>query len=161
MEKSNQETYLGDAVDKSGKIRANLKGMAPYFSTQNPGIISPEQLQQLVMTINPQLFLETLLCEIRGTTIKYCATKKKIKNEAKNLALHRLEVAEEASDAQPGSLELLDALVQAKTDVDTFEKNGALIRARMTWHIEGGNLAVISATWRILMHYKSKGKGCK
>ena len=35
-----------------------------FFSTA-----TPEQLQQLVMTINPKLFLEVLLCEIRGTTI--------------------------------------------------------------------------------------------
>jgi exonuclease III len=101
---------------------------------------TPEQLQQLLYTIDPQLFLETLLCEIRGTTIQYCAIQKKIKNEAKNLALHCLELAEEASDAQPGSQELLNALNEAKTEVDNFEKNeakGALIRARLNWQIDG------------------------
>ena len=45
---------------------------------------SPEQLQDITLNINPQLFLETLLMEIRGKTIEYCATKKRRKNEAMN-----------------------------------------------------------------------------
>ena len=55
---------------------------------------TPEQLQTLKFTINPQLFLETLLLQIRGTAIEYSAIKKRQKNEALNLALHRLEMAE-------------------------------------------------------------------
>ena len=53
-------------------------------------LASPEQLQETVFNINPQLFLETLLFEIRGKTIEYCATKQKLKKAALNLALHRL-----------------------------------------------------------------------
>ena len=38
---------------------------------------TPETLQSLEITINPELFLDTLLMEIRGATIKFSATKKK------------------------------------------------------------------------------------
>ena len=55
---------------------------------------NPEQLQELLFTINPQLFLETLLFEIRGTTIAYGAAKKREKNELFKLAIYRLESAE-------------------------------------------------------------------
>ena len=49
---------------------------------------SPEELQNVICTIDPQLFLESLLLEIRGKTISYCAWKKKSKNAAQNLAIH-------------------------------------------------------------------------
>ena len=131
------------------KVIETIKRVTQQYSEDiyNPEFFqsaTPEQLQHLTLTIDPQLFLETLLCEIRGSTIQYCATKKKMKNEVKNLALHRLEIAEEASDAQPGSEELLEKLNEAKMEVDKFEKmeaEGAQTRARTTWHIEGEKLS--------------------
>ena len=101
---------------------------------------TPEQLQELIYTIDPKLFMETLLFEIRGTTIQYCAIQKRQKNEAKNLALHRLESAEIASDRTPDSIELLKQLNEAKNEVEEFEKKeaeGALMRARLRWQLEG------------------------
>ena len=37
---------------------------------------TPETLQSLPLEINPELFLDTLLMEIRGVTISYSAQKK-------------------------------------------------------------------------------------
>ena len=127
------------------KVKETIKNVVQQYAEDcyNPDffqIATPEQLQETTSTLNPQLFLETLMMEIRGTTIQYCATKKKIKNAAKNLALHRLEVAEEASDSQPNCRELLEKLNEAKKDVEIFEKTeaeGALVRARALWQIEG------------------------
>ena len=107
----------------------------------NPDFFSyatPEQLQDLTYTIDPQLFLETLLFEIRGTTIQYCSLKKREKNEIMNLALHRLEAAEIQSDSQPSNVKLLEELNSAKKEVETFEKSeaeGALVRARVRWQL--------------------------
>ena len=75
---------------------------------------TPEQLQELTFTINPQLFLETLLLEIRGNTIQFCARTKKSKNESQKLAIHRLELAEIASDGQPSNTDLKIELENAK-----------------------------------------------
>ena len=101
---------------------------------------TPEEQQNLVFTINPQLFLETMLLEIRGKTIGYCAWKKKSKNAAQSLALHRLEEAEIASDRQPGSSDLKEQLDLARDEVDKFSKQeaeAAECRARLRWKVEG------------------------
>ena len=101
---------------------------------------SPEQLQSLVLTINPQLFLECLLLEIRGKTISYCAWKKKCKNGAQNLALHRLELAEVNSDREPDNEGLRRHLDQAREEVENFNKQeaeGAQCRARAQWQVDG------------------------
>ena len=101
---------------------------------------TPEQLQSLTLTISPQLFLETLLLEVRGKTIGYCAWKKKSKNAAQNLALHRLELAEIASDKQPTSDDLKRELDLARDEVHEFTKKeaeAAECRARIKWQVDG------------------------
>ena len=90
--------------------------------------------------IDPQLFLEALLLEIRGKTISYCAWKKKCKNAAQSLALHQLELAEIASDKQPNSEDLLRELDKAREEVNKLaqkEAEGAECRARVKWQVEG------------------------
>ena len=86
---------------------------------------TPEQLQELTFTINPQLFLETLLLEIRGNTIQFCARTKKSKNESQKLAIHRLELAEIASDGQPSNTDLKIELENAKRTVEDYAKQNA------------------------------------
>ena len=101
---------------------------------------TPEQLQDIVCTIDPQLFLEALLLEIRGKTISYCAWKKKCKNAAQSLALHQLELAEIASDKQPTSEDLQRELDRAREEVNKLaqkEAEGAECRARIKWQVEG------------------------
>ena len=109
----------------------------------NPAFLitaSPEQLQSLILTINPQLFLECLILEIRGKTISYCAWKKKCKNGAQNLALHKLELAEVASDREPDSDDLRRQLDMARQEVERFnsqDAEGAQCRARTQWQVDG------------------------
>ena len=101
---------------------------------------TPEQLQTVICTINPQLFFECVLLEIRGKTIGYCAWKKKSKNGAQNLALHRLELAEINSDKQPNSDDLKRQLDLAREEVEEFtrkEAEGMQCRARVQWQVEG------------------------
>ena len=101
---------------------------------------TPEQLQSIVCTINPQLLLECLLLEIRGKTISYCAWKKKSRNAAQTLALQRLEMAEIMSDKEPDNDQLRVELDTAKQEVEEFncrEAEGMQCRARVQWHVEG------------------------
>ena len=101
---------------------------------------TPEQLQSVILTIDPQLFLECLLLEIRGKTISYCAWQKKVKNGAHNLALHRLEMAELTSDQDPSNADLKRQLEVAREEVEDFNKNkaeGAMCRARINWQVHG------------------------
>ena len=101
---------------------------------------TPEQLQMVVSTIDPQLFLEVLLFEIRGKTISHCAWKKKCKNGAQNLALHRLQLAEIDSDREPDNRELRRQLDIAREEVENHNRQaaeGAQLRAKTQWHVEG------------------------
>ena len=101
---------------------------------------TPEQLQTVTLTINPQLFLECLLLEIRGKTISYCAWQKKVKNGAHNLALHRLEMAELTSDRDPSNADLKRQMDMAREEVEEFSKKkaeGAMCRARINWQVHG------------------------
>ena len=109
----------------------------------NPAFLntaSPEQLQSLILTINPQLFLECLILEIRGKTISYCAWRKKCKNGAQNLALQKLELAEVLSDREPDNDDLRRQLDMARQEVERFnnqEAEGAQCRARTQWQVDG------------------------
>ena len=102
--------------------------------------MTPEQQQKIVLSINPQLFLETLLLEIRGKTIGYCAWKKRNGQAAQHLAAHRLELLEISSDKQPDNLELQKQLQTARDEVNTYVQesaDAAQVRARVKWHLEG------------------------
>ena len=102
--------------------------------------MSPEEQQNILLTINPQLFLEALLLEIRGKTISYCAWRKKCNTTAYTLAVHRLELLEIASDKQPSSETLKQQLEQARLEVQNFtqrDTEAAAVRARVNWRIDG------------------------
>ena len=103
-------------------------------------IMKPEEQQKLILTINPQLFLETLLLEIRGKTIGYCSWKKKRCQNDLNIALHKLEVAERASDLHSDDELLKENFEGAKMEVQRFlqkETEAARFRSRVKWQIEG------------------------
>ena len=102
--------------------------------------MNPEEQQNILLTINPQLFLEALLLEIRGKTISYCAWKKKCNTTAYTLAVHRLESLEIASDKQPNNKTLKQQLEQARIEVHNFAQKkteAAAVRARLNWRLDG------------------------
>ena len=102
--------------------------------------MSPEEQQNIVLNIDPQLFLECLLLEIRGKTIGYCAWQKKNKLESKRLATQRLELLEKASDRDPVNEKNKHQLEVAKEEVYRFiqqETEAAACRARAQWQIDG------------------------
>ena len=60
----------------------------PVYKTENIGNISNDIIQ---FTINDQLFLETLLMEIRGKTISYSSYKKKERDKREREIINRLK----------------------------------------------------------------------
>ena len=62
---------------------------------------TPESLQTLNPEINPELFLDTLLMEIRGATIKYCSEKKKRRKLNEQLLMSDIELLEKQVQNNP------------------------------------------------------------
>ena len=104
---------------------------------------SPQSLQYVNLKINPQIFLDILLMEIRGVTITYSARKKRERRENEILLMHDIEkleikVAEEVNNE---SFQAINAQIQAKKieleEIYSFQAQGAYIRARARQKIEG------------------------
>ena len=93
-----------------------------------------ENEQNLEFQISDQLFLETLLMEIRGKTISYSSYKKK----QNNLREHNLEnEIKHLEEEEPLDLEKIN---EKKLELENFriEKiQGIMIRAKIKWTEEG------------------------
>ena len=93
-----------------------------------------ENEQNLEFQISDQLFLETLLMEIRGKTISYSSYKKK----QNNLREHNLEnEIKYLEEEEP--LDLLK-INEKKLELENFRKEkiqGIMIRAKIKWAEEG------------------------
>lgn len=85
--------------------------------------------------INPQLFLETLLMEIRGKTISYASYKKKEKGKKEEELKREILMLEKRVDN--GSMQILE---DKKSELEQLRKEklrGRVIRSRMQWIEEG------------------------
>ena len=93
-----------------------------------------ENEQNLEFQISDQLFLETLLMEIRGKTISYSSYKKK----QNNLREHNLEnEIKHLEEEEPLDLEKIN---EKKLELENFRKEkiqGIMIRAKIKWAEEG------------------------
>ena len=93
-----------------------------------------ENEQNLEFQISDQLFLETLLMEIRGKTISYSSFKKK----QNNLKEHNLE--EEIKHLENIELIDLEKINEKKLELEKFRKEkiqGIMVRAKIKWAEEG------------------------
>ena len=73
--------------DPNFYINANQNELQVFLNEQ-----TPESLQNLKYKANPQLFLDTLLMEIRKATISYSINKKKKQEAKQQLLMHEIEV---------------------------------------------------------------------
>ena len=93
-----------------------------------------ENEQNLEFQIPDQLFLETLLMEIRGKTISYSSYKKK----QNNLREHNLEnEIKHLEEEEPLDLEKIN---EKKLELENFRREkiqGIMIRAKIKWAEEG------------------------
>ena len=102
--------------------------------------LTPEALQMFKLKINPELFLETLMMEIRRTSILYSAQKKRERNATEQLLNHDIEILE--NELQKGNnSEILKAEIERKKsaleEIIKYQAQGAFIRSRAEYKVEG------------------------
>ena len=104
----------------------------PVYNFEN---IDNMDLSTLQLSVNDQLFLETLLMEIRGKSISYASYKKKSLNEKESNLQLEIKTLEENLNIQNN-----DILIQKKMELEASRKNrieGSIIRSRAKWLNEG------------------------
>ena len=90
----------------------------------NIDTISNEDIQ---FTINDQLFLETLLMEIRGKTISYASFKKKQNDSREKQLINEISILEENITE---NLHVIDNLKNELLSLRKIKMEGCLIRSR-------------------------------
>ena len=107
-----------------------------FLSAQNP-----ESLQALQLKINPELFLETLLMEIRRVTISYSAEKKRNRLAEEQMLVHDIEILEKHSqnsiDPNDEAAAELEQKRQALENIYNYQARGAYIRSRASYKLDG------------------------
>ena len=101
---------------------------------------TPESLQNLPLTINPELFLETLLLEIRGITIQFAARKKKSRVAEEQKLVNDIEILENHLDLGTTNEEMIKELDSKKVALENlykYQAQGAYVRSRANYKIEG------------------------
>ena len=96
--------------------------------------ISNEEIQ---FVINDQLFLETLLLEIRGKTISFASHKKKMEVTEENELVKNIEILESNSDLDEDSCQLLDEKKSQLELLRNKKLQGMMIRSRFQWIDKG------------------------
>jgi len=102
---------------------------------------TPETLQDLELVLNPELFLDTLLMEIRGASIKYSATKKRNRKAQEQKLNHDIEILEFQLQTDVIGNDLIKTELEPKKDSLTellnYKVEGAFIRSRVKYKLEG------------------------
>ena len=106
----------------------------PVYTFENINKVSNEDIQ---FVINDQLFLETLIMEIRGATISYSTFKKKHESNEEKQLMKDIDGLESEKDL---SLEKICILEEKRTQLQNLREkkiNGMIIRSRIQWIQEG------------------------
>ena len=104
------------------------------------GNLSPEELQNVPLSINDELFFDLLCLEIRGQTIKFATIKSRKEKEDYASRLHNVELLETKLHAFPDDAQTHQDLQLAKDSLETFHKNeanGAAVRSRAKYYTDG------------------------
>ena len=122
--------YLNAINKKIDEIKQQYS--LPIYNYDNLQNIPDSEIQ---FRINDQLFLDTLLMEIRGQTISYSSYKKK-QNDKKEMQLAEkiLQLEQNLNEEKMGELEKLKLEL---TELRQIKVNGAVIRSRTTNLLEG------------------------
>ena len=97
----------------------------PIYNLENLEYIPDDEIQFL---INDQLFLETLLMEIRGKSISYTSYKKKTINSAEQELIKKIQ--EEEDNLEEESVPKLEKMKQQLKEIRDNKMQGILIRSR-------------------------------
>ena len=98
------------------------------------------QADVLDLNINPQIFLETLLMEIRGATISFSAAKKKTRLSLQQKIAHEIEALEQNLQLNPNDPQTFTDIQLKRNQLEEIYKNeatGAFVRARTKHKVDG------------------------
>jgi hypothetical protein len=98
----------------------------PIYNYENILDINPSDLQ---LTINDQLFLDTLLMEIRGKSISYSSYKKKESNKQEIVIKEQIENLENSFSAD--KVEQLNNLKEELNKIQNEKLKGFMIRSKV------------------------------
>ena len=102
------------------------------YNFENIHEISNDDLH---FTINSQLFVETLLMEIRGKTISYSSYKRKERDKIERDLLKEIDTLE--CNVNQASIQLLENKKQDLENIRKEKIKGKIIRSRVQWIEEG------------------------
>ena len=122
--------YVNIVKDKILDVKRQYSALV--YDLNNIGDIEDENLQ---LTINKQLFLETLLMELRGKTISYSSFKKKERDKREQVLLDEIDLLECSVNN-----ESIEDLENKKKELENIRKDkmkGKLVRSRVQWIEEG------------------------
>ena len=106
----------------------------PVYMTDNIKDILNEDI---VFTIDDQLFFETLLMEIRGKAISYSSFKKRREKEEEDKLLNDIKDLEVRDGLDQDSVILLEEKRHRLQELREKHLNGMIIRSRIQWLQEG------------------------
>ena len=116
--------------------RASAEQLEQFYLNQ-----TPESLQTLPLQIHSELFLDTLMMEIRRATILYSAEKKRDRMSEELLLNHEIEILENnIQNVGHNDQRLLEELQTKKDALENlykYQAQGAFIRSRTTHKVEG------------------------
>ena len=115
--------YLTIIKEKINEVK--MQYALPIYNTENINTIPNDQLQFM---INDQLFLETLLMEIRGKSISYSCFKKKENEKLEKQLIDDINILE--SNLTQNNIELLEFKKISLQNIRKSKMQGILIRSR-------------------------------
>ena len=126
------KTYTQNIKDLINSIKRQYA--LPIYNFENLDLIP---LDEIMFSISDQLFLETLLMEIRGKTIAYSSFKKRTEREAEKNLLAEIENLEKDIDNLENNVNKLENL---KGDLEIMRSKkieGLIIRSKAQWISHG------------------------
>ena len=139
---------IKDTIKKITCQYAVVNGDSEFFEQSSDQMLenfylsqTPESLQTLPLKINPELFFETLMMEIRRVTILYSASMKRERNARELLLNHDIEILENQIQAQDDVNERLSEELNIKKaaleEIYKYQAEGAFIRSRVGYKVDG------------------------
>ena len=125
-------------VTKNFYVNTSEEILQQFYLNENA-----ESLQHIELSINPQLFLDVLLLEIRGLTIRYSSKKKRERQAAEISILNELEKLEiDMANTMDASIyeeynEKISTKREELENLLTIQAEGAFIRARAQNMVDG------------------------
>lgn len=115
-------------------IITETKNMYASDHQLNNSNANESPIQDLLLTIDDQLFYDVLLMEIRGKTISYASFKKKSNENKENKLLDQIDKLEKQEIINE---ELIDSMKKELFDLRQKKMEGKIIRSKAKWIDDG------------------------